>query len=183
MARTRNKTKARKKPSGELALKGTPRRKPSGKMRDRPVDARRVKPTPEQEARRKILLKGAPGSPDDPLGVAKAHGHLSERHCEALHRYRNKVQMFRMASGAPREAPDILSTLEPSRGEGLTSEEALKHIQDSYSAAEDVLRQCRRKENEALQILVATWGCTITRRTCEVLEYPAELLAVHFGIV
>lgn len=165
----------------EFQVSGPRQREPSGRLKSKPGNpaARKVHPTKVQELRL-AMLKGAYGTPDDPLLVAKVKGVITESEHEALHRYRQITEAHRAAIQAPREAPDILGTLQPRGRERITPEEALIRLKWMHADMEDVLRTCRRAEHERLQMVVSVWGQEFTTRTCELLKNPADRLARHF---
>ena len=185
MARTKQSRRKRNKARPELGLAEIPKRQKDGrKVRStNTVAARKLEPLPEQAARREALLKGQPGSPDDPLAVARAHGLLTENQCEALHRYRNIAQAYQMASGAPRAAPDVLAAFLPHGGAGLTDEEKLERMEAAYHSARAALKGCNRREDDAVDRMVPEWGRTFTAGMCDLLKRPADMLADHFGFL
>ncbi|PHR83113.1 hypothetical protein [Henriciella sp.] len=182
MARTKQSRRKRKqKLRPEFQVSGPREREPSGRVKSKPgnIAARKQKPSRAQQLRLD-LLKGSSGTPDDPLLVAKTQGLLTDDQHEALHRYRQITEAYRASIQAPREAPDILGTLQPRRGEKITTEEALIRLKGIHGAMEDCLVGCRIAERERLQMVVAEWGRYFTPHTCEILQHPARRLARHF---
>ena len=181
MARTKQARRKKNKARSEFALAEIPKRYKDG-QKARKVDtvaARKLKPTPEQELRL-ALLKGAPGSPDDPLAKAKADGLLTDWEHEALHRYRNITEANRRSIHAPSGAVGFLSFLQPSGGEVLTPEEALIRLKQMARDMHDAVRGCKMAEHQRLEMAVSEWGRYFTRYTCELLKEPADRLARHF---
>lgn len=159
-------------------------REPNGRL-SRKAEPRKLEPLPEQVALRERNLKGGAGDPNDPLAVAQAQGWLSEHQADAMRRFRRCAQEFARVVRSPRSAPDILGTLQPQGGgSGVEDEERERRARAAYAACILAMNPApRRMAEEAITMVSESMvGKTVTQRQCERIQYPADLLAGHFGL-
>lgn len=184
MAKRLKTKKQRKSFGGLLDPVAIPRREPNGRL-SRKAEPRKLEPLPEQVALRERNLKGGAGDPNDPLAVAQAQGWLSEHQADAMRRFRECAHAFACVVRSPRSAPDILATLQPQSGGGIERpEEAERRIRATYAACILAMNPApRRMAEEAITMVSESMvGKTVTERQCARIQYPADLLAGHFGL-
>ena len=102
-----------------------------------------------------------------------------------MRRFRECAHAFACVVRSPRAAPDILATLLPYGGSGIDRpEEAERRIRVAYDGCIKAMYPApRRMAEEAITMVSESMvGKTVTERQCARIQFPADLLAGHFGL-